>query len=195
MFEATITNEQINELPVKNFPGRILVVDSAETMAEAETILTGETLLGYDTESRPSFTKGLQYGVSLVQISTADTALLFRVKLCPLSPEVIKIIEDPKVLKIGAAIRDDLRGMQKLTRFTPRGFVDLQTIAHKWGIEELSVKKLSAIVLGFKVSKAQRLSNWESARLTPPQQDYAAMDAWVCRQIYHTLQKSPTTVK
>lgn len=195
MFETTITNDQINALPVKNFAGRILVIDSPESMAMAEEVLDGQRLLGYDTESRPSFTKGLQYGISLVQISTADTALLFRTKLAPLSPKVIKILEDPKVLKIGAAIRDDLRGMQRQARFTPRGFIDLQSIVGEWGINELSVKKMAAIVLGVKVSKAQRLSNWESARLTPPQQDYAAMDAWVCREIYHTLKQHPTNDK
>lgn len=187
MYQPTITNDQINEMPVGHFPGRVLVVDSDETMAEAERILAGETLVGYDTETRPSFEKGIKYGMALVQISTADVALLFRVKLAPLSETIRTMLSSPDVIKVGAAIRDDIRGMHKVAEFRPAGFIDLQSVVKRWGIEELSVKKMAAIVLGIKVSKAQRLTNWEAVRLTAPQQDYAAMDAWVCREIYLRL--------
>lgn len=188
MYQPTITNEEINEMPVGHFPGRVLVVDSEETMREAEAILRGETLVGYDTETRPSFQKGLKYGMSLVQISTADTALLFRVKLVPLSETIRAMLSSPDVIKVGAALRDDIRGMRQVAEFRPAGFVDLQAVVKRWGIEELSVKKMAAIILGIKVSKAQRLTNWEAVRLTEPQQDYAAMDAWVCREMYLRLQ-------
>lgn len=191
MFQPTITNDEINLLPLASFQGEIVVVDSDDSMSRAEAILEGETLLGYDTESRPAFTKGLSYGVSLVQISLKDTALLFRIQECPLSPRIIAMLEDPRVLKIGAAIRDDIRGMQRIASFRPGGFIDLQTTVSRWDICEISVKKMAAIILGIKVSKAQRLSNWEAVRLTPAQQDYAAMDAWVCRKIYSTLMKTP----
>lgn len=187
MYRPTITNDEINEMPVGHFPGRILVVDSDETMAEAERILAGETLVGYDTETRPSFEKGIKYGMALVQISTADTALLFRVRQAPLSETIRSVLSSPDVIKVGAAIRDDIRGMHKVAEFRPAGFIDLQSVVKRWGIEELSVKKMAAIVLGIKVSKAQRLTNWEAVRLTEPQQDYAAMDAWVCREIYLRL--------
>lgn len=188
MYQPTITNEEINEMPVGHFPGRVLVVDSEETMREAEALLEGETLVGYDTETRPSFQKGLKYGMALVQISTADTALLFRVKLVPLSERIRAMLSSPEVIKVGAALRDDIRGMRQVAEFRPAGFVDLQAVVRRWGIEELSVKKMAAIILGIKVSKAQRLTNWEAVRLTEPQQDYAAMDAWVCREIYLRLQ-------
>lgn len=187
MYQATITNDEINEMPVGHFPGRVLVVDSEESMREAEALLQGETLVGYDTETRPSFQKGTKYGMALVQISTADVALLFRVKLAPLSEAIRTMLSSPDVIKVGAAIRDDIRGMHKVAEFRPAGFVDLQSVVKRWGIEELSVKKMAAIVLGIKVSKAQRLTNWEAVRLTEPQQDYAAMDAWVCREIYLRL--------
>lgn len=187
MYQATITNDEINEMPVGHFPGRVLVVDSEETMREAEALLRGETLLGYDTETRPSFQKGTKYGMALVQISTADTALLFRVKMAPLSENIRAVLSSPDVIKVGAALRDDIRGMRKVAEFRPAGFVDLQSVVKRWGIEELSVKKMAAIVLGMKVSKAQRLTNWEAVRLTEPQQDYAAVDAWVCREIYLRL--------
>jgi ribonuclease D len=186
-YQATITNEAINELPVGRFPGRVLVVDSEETMREAEEVLRGVSVVGYDTETRPSFQKGLKYGMALVQISTADTALLFRVKQVPLSAAVCEMLSSPEVLKVGAAIRDDIRGMRTVAEFRPAGFVDLQGVVGRWGIEELSVKKMAAIVLGIKVSKAQRLTNWEAVRLTEPQQEYAAMDAWVCREMYLRL--------
>lgn len=189
MYQATITNDEINELPMGRFPGRVLVVDSEAAMREAEAVLAGETLLGYDTETRPSFQKGLKYGMALVQISTADTALLFRVKQMPLSEAVRSVLSSPEVIKVGAAIRDDIRGMRKVAEFRPAGFVDLQSVVGRWGIEELSVKKMAAIVLGIKVSKAQRLTNWEAVRLTEPQQEYAAMDAWVCREMYLRLRE------
>lgn len=189
MYQATITNDEINEMPVGHFPGRVLVVDSEETMREAEAVLRDATLVGYDTETRPSFQKGLKYGMALVQIATADTALLFRVKMIPLSDAIRAILSSPEVIKIGAAIRDDIRGMRRVAEFCPAGFLDLQTLVGRWGIEELSVKKMAAIVLGMKISKAQRLTNWEAVRLTEAQQDYAAMDAWVCREIYLRLRQ------
>lgn len=189
MYQATITNDEINGMPVGHFPGRVLVVDSEQTMRQAEALLRGETLLGYDTETRPSFQKGTKYGMALVQISTADTALLFRVKMAPLSENIRAVLSSPDIIKVGAALRDDIRGMRKVAEFRPAGFVDLQSVVKRWGIEELSVKKMAAIVLGMKVSKAQRLTNWEAVRLTEPQQDYAAMDAWVCREIYLRLRQ------
>lgn len=189
-FRPTITNEEINEMPVGHFPGRIVVVDSEETMREAERLLSGVTVMGYDTESRPSFQKGTKYGLALIQVATDEFALLFRVKCIPLSEKVREILSSPQVLKIGAALRDDLRGMYKVAQFVPRGFIDLQSIVKQWGIEELSVKKMAGIILGMKVSKAQRLTNWEAVRLTESQQDYAAVDAWVCREMYVRLRQT-----
>ncbi|WP_294600974.1 3'-5' exonuclease [uncultured Rikenella sp.] len=187
MYQPTISPEELDTYPVGHFPGRILVVDSPETLLEAEQILAGATLLGYDTETRPSFEKGIRHNVSLIQIATADTALLFRVGLQPLSETVCRLLSSPDILKVGAALRDDLRGMRRVAEFRPAGFLDLQSLVSHWGIEELSVKKMAAIVLRMKVSKAQRLTNWEADRLTPAQQDYAALDAWVCREIYLRL--------
>lgn len=189
MFPSTITNEQLNELPMRNFEGEIIVIDNEASMERAAGVLQGETLLGFDTETRPAFQKGTRYKMALMQISTADTALLFRLHSCTLSKEVVKILENPGVLKIGAALHDDLSGLQKVCRFRPAGFVDLQSRIEHWGIQEKSVKKMAAIALGIKISKAQRLSNWEAVNLTPSQRDYAAMDAWVCREIYAKLQK------
>lgn len=187
MFLATITNEEINKLPVVHFTGRVLIVDSDETMKQAEEILSRENIIGFDTETRPAFQKGLSYKMALLQLSTADTALLFRLQMVELSAPIVNVLQSPKILKIGAAIKDDIKGLQKIKRYKPAGFIDLQTIVGKWGIEGVSVKKMAAIVLGVKVSKAQRLSNWEAQQLTLAQQDYAAVDAWVCREIFIKL--------
>lgn len=187
MFAATVTNEEINQLPVVHFTGKVIVVDSAQKMEQAEQALKNARIIGFDTETRPAFQKGLMYKMSLLQLSTEDTAILFRLHLVELSPAIVDILQSDKVLKIGAAIRDDIKGLQKIKKYKPAGFVDLQSIVGKWGIEGVSVKKMAAIVLGVKVSKAQRLSNWEAGQLTPAQIDYAAIDAWVCREIYVKL--------
>lgn len=171
----------------RGFEGRVLVVDSEETMAQAEKILVGQPIIGFDTETRPAFTKGQRYSLALLQLATESAAVLFRVQMCGLSPAIISLMQDPKVLKIGAAIRDDIRALNRVAPFAAAGFIDLQSIVGRWGIEELSVRKMAAIVLNFKVSKAQRLSNWEATKLTAAQADYAAMDAWVCREIYIQL--------
>ncbi|MEG0466911.1 MAG: 3'-5' exonuclease [Mucinivorans sp.] len=194
MFEATISNEQASALEVSGFAGEIVVVDDDASMARAEELLAGEKLLGIDTETRPAFQKGTSYPLALLQVSTPEVSLLFRVQKVKLTPRIIAILQDKNVLKIGAALRDDIKALQKTQPFTPAGFVDLQTIICRWGIEEKSVRKMAAIVLGFKVSKAQRLSNWEAVRLTTAQQAYAATDAWVCLRIYQVLKTNKEIV-
>ncbi len=196
MLSPTISKEDTNSLPTCQFQGEIIVVDTPEMMLVAEKILKGKKALGIDTETRPAFSKGTHYQMALLQVSTERHALLFRLQKAPLSKNIINILEDQNVLKIGAALKDDLRGMQKIIgKFTPRGFVDLQTIIEQWGVDERSVRKMSAIVLGTKVSKAQRLSNWEATNLTAGQQTYAAIDAWVCLEIYNKLQNIPKIKK
>lgn len=190
-YKSSISNEELNLLPPPNFGGRILIVDSAESMVEAEKILEGELVLGVDTETRPSFSKGVSYKMALLQVSTRDVALLFRLHKQELSSKVKAILCDENVKKIGAALRDDLRGLQgSQGKMQVNGFVDLQSEIGAWGIEDKSVKKMAGIVLGVRVSKAQRLSNWEANVLTPAQQLYAAIDAWVCLEIYLDLMKN-----
>ena len=174
-FQESITNEEVNGLPVGAFSGEIVVVDTPAAFEEACAYLATQPLIGFDTETRPSFSKGVTNKVSLLQLSSGERAFLFR------------LMESPSVTKIGAAIRDDLKGLQKLRHFTPKGFIDLQSIVGQYGITDLRLRKMAAITLQIKVSKAQRLSNWEAANLTPAQQLYAATDAWVSREIYVRL--------
>ena len=187
-FIDKISNEQTALLPAVEFRGKILLVEQERDIAEACKQLARQPLIGFDTETRPSFRPGVTFRVSLLQLSTPTVCYLFRLNKIPLAKPILQLLENREVLKIGADVAGDIRSLLALRRFRPGGFVDLQQLAPDWGIEEKSLRKLSAIVLGKRVSKAQRLSNWEAAQLTEKQMRYAATDAWICPEIYRTLQ-------
>lgn len=191
IYADKISNEQTAQLPAIEFRGEIRVVDRERDIAEACEYLSRQPVLGFDTETRPSFRPGVMYRVSLLQLSAPGRCYLFRLNKIPLARPIQQLLGNPDVLKIGADVGGDLRSLRKLRRFRDGGFVDLQTLAPQWGIAEKSLRKLSAIVLGMRVSKAQRLSNWEAATLTPKQKLYAATDAWVCTRIYERLLQTP----
>lgn len=190
-FEAKIDNEQTSKLPAIEFRGEIRIIDREEQVEEACRYLASQPLIGFDTETRPSFKAGVSYRVSLLQLSSEKRCYLFRLNKIALSKPILRLLESPKLKKIGADVAGDLRSLRQLRHFRDGGFVDLQTIASEWGIEEKSLRKLSALVLGMRVSKAQRLSNWESATLTDKQQLYASTDAWACIKIYEKLCQTP----
>ncbi|MBQ5719295.1 MAG: 3'-5' exonuclease domain-containing protein 2 [Alistipes sp.] len=187
IFQSTITNDQTAELPSAHFDGRIVVVDREEQIEAACRDLASHRIIGFDTETRPSFKAGVTNKVSLLQLSTPTHCYLIRLCRTKLHSLLLKILSSPDIIKIGADVAGDIRSLHALRHFKERGFVDLQQIASSWGIEEKSLRKMSAIVLGKRVSKAQRLSNWEASTLTPQQQMYAATDAWVCIEIYNKL--------
>lgn len=189
-FLATIDNDIVAALPAARFPGRIVIVDRDDKVGEACSDLRRYKTIGFDTETRPSFRAGVSYKVSLLQLSTPDTCYLFRLSHIRLDNRILKILGSREIIKVGADIMGDIRSLHALRDFTADGFVDLQHEAIRWGIEEKSLRKLSAIVLGERVSKAQRLSNWEAEQLTPQQQEYAATDAWVCTRILEHLEWS-----
>ena len=153
--------------------------------------LASSPVLGFDTETRPSFRPGVTFRVSLLQLSTPRRCYLFRLNRMRFEKQLVKLLENKAILKIGADVAGDLRSLRQIRHFRDGGFVDLQALAPQWGIGEKSLRKLSAIVLGRRVSKAQRLSNWEAATLTDKQQLYAATDAWVCTRIYEQLLRTP----
>lgn len=186
-YPAKISNEETASLPAIEFKGRIRVIDTERDVEAACKELRRSPVIGFDTETRPSFRAGVTYRVALLQLATPDSACLFRLNRIPLAKPIIDLLEDKNVVKVGAAVAGDLRALQQLRHFRERGFVDLQELAPQWGIEEKSLRKLSAIVLGQRVSKAQRLSNWEARTLTDKQALYAATDAWVCARIYERL--------
>ena len=190
-FIDKISNEQTALLPAVEFRGEIRIVEHERDLAAARKPLAAQPVIGFDTEPRPSFRPGVTFRVSLLQLSTPTVCYLFRLNKIPLAKPILQLLEDRRVLKIGADVAGDLRSLRQIRHFRDGGFVDLQGIAPEWGIGEKSLRKLSAIVLGRRVSKAQRLSNWEAATLTDKQQLYAATDAWVCTRIYEQLLRTP----
>jgi len=183
-FKKSITDEELAALPLSVFEGKIHLVEKVEQLTDAVNYLNKQPILGFDTETRPTFKKGQNHQVALLQLSTADEAFLFRTNLIGLSPGLIKILGSPSILKIGAAIRDDIKILQRIAPFKPGGFVELQEMVKLYGIENFSLKKLAAIVHGVRISKSQRLTNWEAPVLTEQQQVYAATDAWISYMIY-----------
>ena len=186
-YSGSITDEELRKLPVLQFDGRVTLVDNMDRFYRVMGEIGRPPLLGFDTETRPSFKKGRRYKVALLQLADADRAWLFRLNMIGLPPELAALLSDKQIVKTGVAIRDDIMALRSLTQFEPHGFIDLQSVVADHGIQELGLKKLTAIVLGYSISKSQQVSNWEAPALTEPQQLYAATDAWVCRSIYLAL--------
>ena len=198
MYKISVSPEEIGALELASFPGTIEVIDTdGEAFHRALRYLKRQRVLGFDTETRPTFTPEQHAnGTALLQLSGSGKAFLFRLQTLGLPRPLASILANPSIIKVGAATLDDVRGLQKLTKFVPKGFVDLQNIVWEYGIRDKSVKKMTAIILGVKISKAQQLSNWEAEHLSESQQRYAATDAWVCREMYLKLmhsQKHPLT--
>jgi len=186
-----ISNDELAELPLSSFEGVIHVIEQPEDVELACEYLSRQTIIGFDTETRPAFKKGQIYPVSLLQLSTSDQAFLFRINKIGLPNGLITILASPKILKMGVAIRDDIKILQRIVPFKPGGFIELQDLVKNYGIENFSLKKLSAIILGFRISKSARLSNWDAPELTEQQLIYGATDAWVSCEIYKQLLITP----
>ncbi len=174
-------------MPRKEFEGDIFLIDTIEKLDIALPLLREHSQLGFDTEAKPSFKKGRVNKTALLQLATSDIAFLFRINRIGLPDELARILSDDTIMKLGLAIKDDLRDLKKLKSFEPKNFVDIQNIAQELSIKNTGLKKLSAIVLEGRISKSQRLSNWEKEILSPAQLRYAATDAWVCYELYNRL--------
>ena len=192
MFAESVTPQDIVKLEYASFPGKIYVIDSVGAeFNRAIAYLRSQKVIGFDTETRPTFTPAQpRYGVALLQLSGPDKAFLFRINKMGMHRRLCNLLASPKIIKIGAAIHDDIRGLQKHRDFVPGGFVDLQKIVWEWGIRDKSVKKMAAIIMGIRISKTQQLSNWEADSLSEGQCKYAATDAWVCREMYLRLMRA-----
>lgn len=177
----------IADLPQVLFQGRIITIITESDADKAVDYLLSCDILGFDTETRPAFKKGLNYKVALLQVSSKDTCFLFRLNNIGMPASVIKLLEDNTVTKIGLSWHDDIHGLLKRAEFTPGKFIDLQNIVNKVGVKDLSLQKLYANFFGQKISKRQRLSNWEADILTDKQKEYAATDAWTCIKIYEEI--------
>lgn len=178
-FTKRIDNAEVNEMPLRSFQGDIHLVSNISEYQEVIPKLLKSKELGFDTETRPSFKKGVSNKVALLQLSTEKEAFLFRLNKIGLPAEICSILADPNIMKVGVAIRDDIKSLISISSFDANGFIDLQDEVRKLGFESFSLKKMAAIVLGFRISKSQQLSNWNADKLIHSQLVYAATDAWV----------------
>ena len=192
MYIESISREELEKLEYASFPGKIQVIDNVGAeFNRAIAYLRSQKIIGFDTETRPCFGPNQpRYGVSLLQLSGPGKAYLFRLKSMGMHRRLCNLLSDRRIIKVGAAIHDDIRGLQKLNDFRADGFVDLQKIVADYGIRDKSVKKMTAIILGFRISKTQQLSNWEAEELSESQCKYAATDAGVGREMYIKLMNS-----
>jgi ribonuclease D len=186
-YKETITAEEIKELDLSWFEGEIFLIDNLKKFNEVLPGLKSSKVLGFDTETKPSFKKGRKNKVSLIQLANDKIACLFRINRIGIPAELAAILSDPGIIKSGVAIHDDIRVLSGIRKFNPAGFIDLQAFVKSYGIESSGLKKLAAIVLGFRISKRQQVTDWEAVQLSEAQQIYAATDAWVCCEIYNKL--------
>lgn len=177
----------ITDLPVASFQGRIVVITSAGETEKAVKFLLSQPILGVDTETRPSFRKGDNYKVALLQVSTEDICFLFRLNKTGMTPAIIRLLENTDVPMIGLSWHDDILSLKRRTDFKPGRFIDLQNLVGQLGIEDLSLQKLYANIFGKKISKRQQLTNWDRDSLDDRQKLYAATDAWACIQLYKEI--------
>lgn len=188
-YQIEITKDEINKLDVRSFSGKITVVEDPEAVDLCIGYIKRKKLVGFDTESRPSFKKNVKYPVSLIQLAIPGEVFLFRINKTGFHKSIISLFEDKSIIKAGVSIHDDLSRLQSMRKFNPAGFVELQSLSTDFGITSNSLRKLVAILLGFRISKAQQLSNWEAEVLSEGQLHYAATDAWVSLEIYNLLKR------
>lgn len=179
----------ITDLPRVLFPGKIQVVISEDEAARAVQYLMRQSLLGFDTETRPSFVRGKLNKVSLLQVCAEDVCFLFRLNQLGMPQCLIKLLEDRKITKVGLSLHDDLHSLNQRERFNAGTFIDLQNLAKEMGIQDMSLQKLYANIFGQKISKGQQLSNWDADNLNEAQKLYAATDAWACIQLYREMKR------
>ena len=189
MFQSEISKEEVADLDLIQYDGPIKLITNEESFLEEIPHIREQTILGFDTETRPSFKKGVVYPTALIQISALDQAWIIRVSRMGYPPELLELLTREDILKVGLGLNDDLRRLRADFQFEPGGFLDLQQYVAAFRIEEKGLKKLSGIVLGRRISKAQQVSNWDADLLTEAQLRYAATDAWICLKIYKRLRK------
>ncbi|MBN1180793.1 MAG: 3'-5' exonuclease domain-containing protein 2 [Bacteroidales bacterium] len=186
-YKGQISEEDIRNLPLIHFTGELKVIKTVHEVETCLDLLKNQRILGFDTETKPSFKKGKKNRVAILQLSTENQAYIFQLNKIGLHSGLIEILANKTIIKVGAAIKDDILALVKIRQFEPSGFVDIQKIVGEYGIEQISLKKMAAIVLGGRISKSQQTSNWEQDELTEAQQLYAATDAWCSLKIYTTL--------
>ncbi len=191
--QVTITREELVQLPLGGFRGPVEVVDSDDAAEAAVSALEGETLLGFDTETKPVFKAGVSHPPALVQLAGASQVYIFQLLKLRHLDGLVRLFTNASILKAGVALADDLKKLQEVRAFKPAGFVEVGDLARKLGFTQTGLRSLAGLALGFRVSKREQRSNWAKQELTPSQIAYAATDAWVSRELYLALQKRLTS--
>ncbi len=188
-FDRRMTREEINACPIRAYPGPVHLIRSKKEVKNAVRQLCRETLLGFDTETRPSFNKGENYPPALIQLAANSAVYIFQLKHLQFPPALGKIFSNPDIIKAGVAPGRDIADLKAISNFNEAGFVDLSLIAKQVGLKNHGLRGLSAVLGGFRISKQAQTSNWNRETLTPEQIIYAATDAWVSREIFLRLQE------
>lgn len=187
----SITKEQVAAMPVVCLPGGIQSVTMIDSAAKAKMALRALNkcdYIGFDTETKPTFHRGGHvHKVALLQLSTDDHHFLFRLTVPGIFEMVRPLLENPEIIKIGLSVHDDYNALRRRGEIDPAGFLDLQDYARTFHIADISLQKIYAIVFGGRISKGQRLTNWEASTLTEQQQIYAAIDSWACLRLYRFM--------
>ncbi len=183
-YKRKITKDEINDLPLRRYEGNVAVVRTEEELVAAVSRMRQEDLLGFDTETRPTFHKGKLNLPSLVQFACSDVVYLIQLNWLPLTESVTALLADPAIIKTGVAVRDDIKDLKKLLFFDDAGVMDLGEVARSVGLETHGLRNLAANLLGFRISKGAQCSNWASKELSVQQVQYAATDAWISREIH-----------
>lgn len=186
-FQSNITKDEINQLPLDHFRGEIILVDTPEMVKSVMEDINEFDNVGFDSESKPVFKKGGYNPIALLQISTAKKTYLIRINKTGLTPEIVAFFENENIKKIGIGLTEDIRDLYRLGVESPKGFIHFNETVKAINIESNGLRKLTAIILGFRVSKTAQVSNWEAPNLSRKQINYAATDSWVCLEMYQKL--------
>lgn len=184
----SISREAMAQLPMRRYEGPVCVVSTRTELSEALADMQRERVTGFDTETRPAFKKGERYDPALVQVATSRAVYLFQLRRVDVIPGLAEYLSDPRVVKSGVAVGRDLLDLKQVFAFSEKNVVDLGVIARRRGLEQTGVRNLAGILLGCRVAKGSRTSNWAATELSPAQIAYAATDAWICRELYLRLE-------
>ena len=187
IFQEYVTPEEVNSLPLTYYEGKIILIQDADKINEAVEEINQHNVIGFDTETRPTFTKGQFHHISLIQLAIPDKVFLFRINHSSFAKPLVDLMANESILKVGVGLRDDIIGLQKLQGFEPGGFKELHDYVIDLGVRNTGLRKLAAILLRIRISKGQQTSNWENTKLSYNQLRYAATDAWVGLEMYNVL--------
>src|SRR6266571_7935704 len=174
----SISREDMAKLAIRRYEGRVCVVATPGDLGEARSDLRQENLVGLDTETRPAFRKGERHLPALVQVATARAVYLFQLRRTEVHPLLAGLLSDARTVKAGVSLKDDLRALKQVFAFEEKNMLDLGLVARRAGLDQTGVRNLAGMLLGFRIPKGTKTSNWAAPQLSAAQIAYAATDAW-----------------